>query len=76
MEIDSDDKEIDSKLLVGMVYRINHVGFLRHRVGQATPEDSVASYREIPSNQARILGNGCRCQCWDNLNNNGSAEGV
>lgn len=56
-KIDSDDKEMDPKLLVSMATSINNIGYLRQRAGEATPDETMSAYKKSLRIKRKILGN-------------------
>ena len=55
-KIDSNDKELDPKLLVSMATSINNIGYLRQRAGEATPDETMAAYKKSLRIKRKILG--------------------
>jgi tetratricopeptide (TPR) repeat protein len=56
-KIDSDDRDMDPKLLVSMATSINNIGYLRQRAGEATPDETMAAYKKSLRIKRKILGN-------------------
>lgn len=56
-QLDTNEKDMDPKLLVSMATSINNIGYLRQRAGEATPDETMAAYKKSLRIKRKILGN-------------------
>lgn len=73
IEEDGIEKITDHNLLVSMATSINNIGYLRHRSGEATPDETMKAYKQSLRIKQKVLGNDS-LSVGKTLNNIGSVH--